>query len=226
MSNKDAFFNTLNKIDFKIKHIYDQIETTMQLNDMGRLEEAYRSALKLEETTEELVLLTRSLPVYTGHPDAERDVRSVIKKVVPIEIGFTKLGWFCVKLPLLLPKKERGSGNYIRSILYPAFKDFFKNKASVRYEKCVLIYRHVYDKNRPERRKRDHDNIEINMVSDIVAMYVMPDDGPSVCSHYYLSVEGSSERTEVYVVPEDEFSIWLAIENTLSDEGLELFERP
>ena len=95
----------------------------------------------------------------------------------------------------------------------------------MRYQDCVLIYRHVYDRARPERKMRDHDNIEINMVSDIVAMYVMPDDSPAVCSHYYCSTAGQEERTEVYVVPKKEFPIWLAMENTMPDEGVELYEK-
>ena len=102
--------------------------------------------------------------------------------------------------------------------------NFFMNKRPVRIDDCVLIYRHVYDKARPERRKRDHDNIEINIVSDIVALFVMPDDGPSVCSHYYCSAEGSNERTEVYVIPKPDFPVWLAIEKTMPDEGVKLFE--
>ena len=69
-----------------------------------------------------------------------------------------------------------------------------------------------------------HDNIEINMVSDIVAMYVMPDDGPQVCSHYYCSAGGTAERTEVYVVPKQEFQKWLEWETTIPDKGVLLNE--
>lgn len=71
---------------------------------------------------------------------------------------------------------------------------------------------------------RDHDNIEINMVSDIVAMYVMPDDGPQVCSHYYCSAGGTTERTEVYVVPKQEFQTWLEWETAIPDKGVLLNE--
>ena len=102
---------------------------------------------------------------------------------------------------------------------------FFEKQLPVRYRDGILIYRHVYDKARPERKKRDHDNIEINMVSDIVAMYVMTDDGPSVCSHYYCSAEGSEDRTEVYVVPKWDFPIWLVKETGIPDEGVLLYEK-
>ena len=102
---------------------------------------------------------------------------------------------------------------------------FFEKQPPVRYRDCILIYRHVYDKARPERKRRDHDNIEINMVSDIVAMYVMTDDGPSVCSHYYCSAEGPADRTEVYVVPKWDFPIWLVKETRMPDEGVPLYEK-
>ena len=62
------------------------------------------------------------------------------------------------------------------------------------------------------------------MVSDIVAMYVLPDDGPSVCSHYYCSAQGSFDRTEVYVVPQDEFPDWLKQEKQMPDKGVKLHE--
>ncbi len=88
----------------------------------------------------------------------------------------------------------------------------------MRFTDCVLVYRHVYSRERPERRMRDHDNIETNMVSDIVAMYVMPDDAPTVCSHYECSVMGNDDRTEVYVIPKTDFSVWLLKQNGVSRE--------
>jgi serine O-acetyltransferase len=36
-----------------------------------------------------------------------------IRKHFPVEIGFTKEGWFCLRIPLLLPKKEKGSAAFI-----------------------------------------------------------------------------------------------------------------
>ena len=72
---------------------------------------------------------------------------------------------------------------------------------------------------------RDHDNIEINMVTDIVALYVMPDDCPKVCSHFYCSAAGSEDRTEVYVVPKEDFPAWLKAEKNMPDEGVNIFEK-
>ena len=76
---------------------------------------------------------------------------------------------------------------------------FFDGKPPVRFTDCVMVFRHVYDQTHPERAMRDHDNIEVNMVSDIVALYVLPDDSPRVCTHYYCSAAGPEERTEIYI---------------------------
>lgn len=174
---------------------------------------AYEQALRLEEAAERLVLLARALPAYTGSGMARGDVESSMKRCIPVDMGFTAEGWFRLCIPALLPKKGDGSADYIRSFLYPAMKEYFQKKEPVRYTDCVLVYRHVYDRERPERRMRDHDNIETNMVSDIVAMYVMPDDAPTVCSHYECSVKGEDDHTEVYVVPRTDFPQWLLQEN-------------
>ena len=169
-------------------------------------------------------LLTRALPAYTGNPVAAQEVEQLIVQNIPVDIGFTMEGWFCVRIPLLLPKKSEGSASYVRSFLYPAMQEFFQDKPPVRYGDCVLIYRHVYDERRPERQRRDHDNIEVNMVSDIVALYAMEDDAPDTCRHYYCSAAGSAERTEVYVVPAAEFPHWLVTEKVIPDEGVMLYE--
>ncbi|MBO7161814.1 MAG: hypothetical protein J6W15_03255, partial [Clostridia bacterium] len=83
-----------------------------------------------------------------------------IQENVPVEIGFTKQGWFSIRIPKLLPKKGTGSVDYIREILWPALSRFFLGKPIVRYADCVLIYRHVYGSYYKKRYMRDHDNVE------------------------------------------------------------------
>ena len=226
MKQYDSFSKTLNQAEKKIQLMSEQINTVRFLHKNGQISEAYEKSMLLEEASEKLVLLTRVLPAYTGKPQAIMDVNNIMRISVPLEIGFTFEGWFSIRIPALLPKKTKGSADYVRSFLYPAMSDFFKTAPPVRYNDSVLIYRHVYDKERSDRQKRDHDNIEINMVSDIIALYVMPDDGPSICSHYYCSAQGNEERTEVYVVPKKDFSVWFALENSMPDEGVKLYETP
>ena len=225
MKTHSTFQKALDKIDAKIQELHEQAFSVRRSYQDGNIKQAYESALRLEEVSEKTVLLTRALPAYTGNPKARLETENLIKLSIPIEIGFTKEGWFSLRIPALLPKKDAGSADYIRSSLYLAMREFFLDSQPVRYNDCVLIYRHIYARDRPERKKRDHDNIEVNMVSDIVAMYVLPDDGPSVCSHYYCSAQGQSDRTEVYVVPQCEFTEWLENEKQMPEQGVKLYEK-
>ena len=224
MKTDDSFLKVLDHIEQGIRKMRDQAEATRWFYEKGDRQAAYERAMTLEERSERTVLLTRVLPVYSGSPAAMTAVTDVLSLCIPVEIGFTAENWFCVRIPSLLPKKGSGSADYIRSFLYPAMRDFFMERSPIRYSDCVLVYRHVYDAARPERQRRDHDNIEVNMVSDIVAMYVMPDDGPSVCSHYYCSASGTEDRAEVYVVPREAFPIWLVTEKAMPQEGVQLYE--
>ncbi len=225
MSEKSNFVKVLDKIDNGIKRMKELASAVRWYYEADDMQTAYEKSLHLEETSEKATLLTRVLPAYTGRPSALDDVEKIVLDTIPVEIGFTAEGWFSLRIPALLPKKASGSADYIRSYLYPAMRKFFDGKPPVRYRDCVLIFRHVYDRSRSEKRLRDHDNIEINMVSDIVAMYVLPDDNPKVCSHYYCSASASEDRTEVYVVPKNDFPIWFVEEKAMPDKGVMLYEK-
>ncbi len=180
-----------------------------------RTDDALEKATKVAKIAESTALMTRALPAYTGHPSAQAMVQEGIEEVVPVKMEFTEQGWFCLRIPILLPRKEKSNRSYIRGYLYPTLEKFMQDKGKIRYRNCVLIFRHVYDRNRPEREYRDHDNIELNTVVDVIAMFLLVDDTPLECRHYYCSAAGDEERTEVYIVPRDQFPGWLELENSL-----------
>lgn len=188
----------------------------------GMLSEANMLAFENYRHAEALALCYRAIPTYTGLPYAKKEVQRIMSEEVPFEIGFTDEGWFCVRFPRMLPKKEKGGIEYIRGQLYPALERFFQNEFPTRFDDCVIIYRHVYAAGFPDRRKRDHDNIETNEITDAIALFVMTDDAPKTCQHHYCSVEGSVERTEVYVVPEKDFMSWYERAKFFPDEGVKL----
>ena len=177
-----------------------------------RIEDALEKSVSVARTAESVALKTRTLPAHTGYPQADGMVQKAIDEAVPVEMGFTEEGWFSLRMPILLPRKEKSSRSYLRGILYQALEKFSHGKEKIRYRNCVLIFRHVYDRNRPEREYRDHDNIELNTVVDAIAMFFLVDDTPLECRHYYCSAAGDDERTEVYIVPRADFESWLAME--------------
>ncbi len=219
-----SFEKVLEQTTRRVNKVQRELIVTRLLTEEKQMKQAYAAAFELAYEVERLALLTRVLPAYTGHPQANKMAEEMLKEIIPVNIGFTREGWFAMSIPALLPKKSKGNANYYREALYLALDRFFAYKARVRYPKCVLIFRHVYDRNRPERQYRDHDNIEVNGVADAVAFFTMKDDHPLCCKHYYCSAAGSADRTEVYVVLQDEFINWLAAEITFPDEGVEMLE--
>lgn len=184
-------------------------------------------ALEFERLSERLTLTARTVPVATGRPSAFQDVELIMEQEIPVQMGFTEQGWFQLRIPLLLPQKGKGGAEYVRGYLYPAMMRFMRtDNRSLRYRECILIYRHVYTRGHEARKYRDHDNIELNMVTDTVAVRVMADDSPMLCRHYYCSTLGESERTEMYVIPRSDFFLWLEMEDHIPEEGLKVENNP
>lgn len=98
-----------------------------------RIEDALKKSVSAARIAESVALKTRALPAYTGHPQADVMVQEVITDAVPVEIGFTEEGWFCLRMPILLPRKEKSSRSYLRGILYPALEKFSHGKEKIRY---------------------------------------------------------------------------------------------
>lgn len=234
MANQKSLFETsAEKAIRRANALQNRAEQMLTAFRNHQAQEAYDMALETERDAEKLALLCRDMVVSTGHPSAEKDMEMVMAEEIPVAMGFTEQGWFVLKLPELLPRKEKGKGSvsYIRGYLYSALNRFFRESAVCCFDSCVIIYRHVYDREYPEKQYRDHDNIEVNFVTDALAMYVMADDAALRCQHHYCSAIGDQSKTEVYVIPEHDFLRWYQLSQTHSEEGgitldsLSLFER-
>lgn len=112
------FLEVLGRAESKLKQMSQQMENIRWMAENGRYDAALEHALRLEYNSERLTLLTRALPGYTGNPLARAHVEKAIREAVPVEVGYTEQGWFCLRMPLLLPKKSNGSADYIRGYLY------------------------------------------------------------------------------------------------------------
>ncbi len=219
-----SFQKTLFQLENKLRQLQTLERTVLQAAALEDENVAYCTASQLADACEQAVLLARALPACTGRPHVFLELGKQVESPSPVEIGFTREGWFSLRMPMLLPKKERGSAAFVRMLLLPALRRFFQGKPPVRISPCVLVFRHVYARDRPDRALRDHDNIETNMAADCVALYVMEDDNPAACSQYECSAKGDRERTEIYVVPQTEFPQWLLSEKSMPEEGGELLK--
>lgn len=227
MNNSPILNTTVSRVMKITPKIYTGTAEMMFAYNHGLHQEGNDLAFENMRMVAKLFTLYSLIPTYTGSPSAKIQVEQILQEEVPVEMGFTEQGWFVLRIPRLLPRKERGKGSaeHIRSYLYPAMKRFFQNEHPIRFDDCVLIYRHIYSRDEPERRYRDHDNIETNFVTDTIALFVMTDDAPMKCMHFHCSAAGSQERTEVYVVPEPDFIQWYEMSKTFPDEGIPLYKQ-
>ena len=177
---------------------WNKMESCIEYNDENG---AYDCSLETERIAERLIFQLRNLATYSGNKEECEAVVKNIQETALVEVGYTEEGWFRLSIPALLPRKEKGNPEYVRSLIYPAMSDFFTGKPVEKFKDCTLVYVHTYDVNRPKREWRDHDNVEVNAVTDIVALFVMFDDSPHICEHYYASKSGAENRTEVFVLP-------------------------
>lgn len=96
MNKESQFYQVLVKIENGIKRMSEQTAAVRWYLEADDLDTAYDKALGLEAVTEKTTLLTRVLPAYTGYRTAKEDVADIIAKEIPVEIGFTAEGWFCL----------------------------------------------------------------------------------------------------------------------------------
>ena len=216
---------TINKVerlteDFTIT--LKRARRAIEMNDPSAAE----LLLTAYEQKESSTLLCRALPIYSPNPLTREKVTKALTDATSARCGYTEGGWFCAIIPTLLPKKRKSSTDYIKEIMYASLERFFMNRPVQRFGKCTIVFRHVYDRNNPLRAWRDHDNIEIKTVIDAIALFIMEDDSPHVCQHFYCSAEGNCDKTEVYVVPQDEFILWHKMQSNIPDDGLKLYDSP
>ena len=121
---KNKFLQTLDSTEEYLYSSMKIVKSIRELYEKNDRAEAFRQTFMLQPIVENLTLLARALPTYTSHPNSIQIVERVTKESIPVDIGYTAEGWFCVRLPMLLPKKNEGSAEYIRQFLYFAMKRF------------------------------------------------------------------------------------------------------
>lgn len=197
-------FNKAEKMLNKAQKHIENMNLFLDRSDYVNLSEECK---KYQQISEKIVNQSRLLPLTLGYNNAITDIEDIVLEENQIKINKVNNKWFHIVMPVLLNKKENGNPTYIRTSLFYALRDYFKNNYENKIEeKSVIIFKHNYSKDRPYREMRDHDNIELNSVVDLVAMFMLTDDNPLYLDHYYFSTNSENEdSTEVFLVPKKDF---------------------
>lgn len=185
--------------------------------DDNLIAEAYKRSYLFEASAENFTNLARLLPIATGNRNAINQVSNNISELLDVKIQYTDRNWFVMTIPALIPRKEKGSASYIRASAQTAMNKYFENNPHPKFSaKSVIIFEHIYSPERKTREYRDHDNIEINVIVDLIALYCLVDDSPMLCRHYYTSKVGEKDSTNVYIIPAVDFPNWLAMNESVN----------
>lgn len=199
------FEKALELSEKRLAEACEALEDVRYHADRNDTEAAFDKAFDYAIASEKQTLAARVLPGFTGHPAARHRMTRNLLDSSPVRVGFTAEGWFCVVIPALLPKRGKGGNQYIHDTLYTAMSHFFVKQPPIRFTQCAVAYRNIYCKNRPERFYRDHDNIERKAVTDVLNRFVLTDDGPTLIHDHSYTAAGDDDRTEVFIVPAQDF---------------------
>ena len=104
-----SFQTTLLALEGKLRQLQTLERTVLQAAALEDENVAYCTASQLADACEQAVLLARALPACTGRPHVFLELGKQVESPSPVEIGFTREGWFSLRMPMLLPKKERNA---------------------------------------------------------------------------------------------------------------------
>lgn len=204
-SSLSPFEKALELSEKRLADAREALEDVRYLADRNETNAAFEKAFDYAVASEKQALAARVLPSFTGHPTARKKMELHMLDNSPVRVGFTTEGWFCVVIPALLPKRGKGGNQYIHDTVFTGISQFFIKQPPIRFTQCAVAYRNIYCKDRPERFYRDHDNIERKAVTDVLNRFVLTDDGPTLIHDHSYTAAGEDDRTEVFVVPAQDF---------------------
>lgn len=192
-----------------LKELKEQLEELKQIDPMEQFEEYKDMALAASMKVEAAAIKTRGLVIESTFYSKQEYYKRIAKTHGITITG--EHGWIKIVMPFLLPSKRSQKYNCDLLIdpLDYVLRAFAKEDPAKKYEECILAFRHIYTNEFPDRAIRDHDNIEIKKVIDIIASHFMVDDSGRFCSHFYTSAVGEKEVTEVYVMNKNRLKYWL-----------------
>lgn len=129
-------------------------------------------------------------------------------------------GVYEIMLPGLMPKRRSRQGaEYIIDPLMFALSQFAKAHPIQRFRHTTVCFVLVYDRNLPERRIRDYDNLELKPILDAAAAYLMTSDAGLICDTYYTTELGNGDCLRMFIMDTDRYPLWYAERKAFKIQG-------
>lgn len=192
-------------------------ETLCYLSTRAKEQADIGNFLEYETVMEELLVTyrkaereARGLLLHSAFKDKYK-VLDMIADAMEITVELEAEGWYKIGIPAIVPKKISGYGtDFIAQPLAHMLDQYVLLNAAtlvpIRY--AVICFRDVFDRNSSQHLVRDSDNIEYKKLLDVVAERLLRDDNGLYCDTVHQAVPGDAAHTEIYVIPEELFSLW------------------
>ena len=115
-----------------------------------------------------------------------------------------------ITLPCLLPKRKQKQGTeFLLDPFTAALSQYARANPMPKMEHCVVCFSHVYNRDLPERRIRDYDNLELKQYLDVAESFILADDSGILCDAYNTTEFGDQDCTRIIIMDSKRFPDWL-----------------
>lgn len=129
-------------------------------------------------------------------------------------------GIYELTLPGLMPKRKGRQGTeYIIDPLMFALEQFAKTHSVQRFAHTTVCFVLVYDKDLPERRIRDYDNLELKPILDATAAYLMESDAGLLCDTYHTTELGDTDCLQLFIMETNRYLQWYEERKAVKNHG-------
>lgn len=198
----------------KISNINEDILTLMKHLRAAELTDILRFPETYEKLTSDASIISERISCSIRHvlynmPNAKKsEVMDKVADAQGIEIELNEK-WMQITLPILLQRKKHKNAEFVSDPLFYALSKFTLEHECPPLEQTMVCFKHIYDRNMPERNLRDYDNIEEKQVLDVIALFTMVDDNGRLCDVFNTTSRGDTDCTQIFVMSPDYFLPWL-----------------
>ena len=158
---------------------------------------------KLRRLSLEVVLDTMKYEQY----------QSDLVRIHGIEIRYLD-GILEVTAPVLVPHRKESYTDYLYKPLHTAFQRWCKSRREEgqeipEYDRCTVCFLHLYDRELPLGRVRDHDNVEEKHALDVISSFFLVSDGGLHADTYHISRLSEQDATRIFVMDAEKFPRWV-----------------
>jgi len=199
----ELYQDSLKKISTIVDKLTLNKDKMMFLLETKQISELNEFSYLFLRDAESLTNVARLLPVNLYIPNAKEKVVEIIEEMSDIKYSL-KDNIFEAKLPLILPKKDKYNSSFIRATIRTTLEKFIlENKIKTLEGKYVIVFKHLYTYD--DRSWRDHDNMEVKTITDVLALLLLKDDSGKQLMRFECSQKGNIDQTIIYLVPSCKF---------------------